>query len=188
MENMQLDGNRHTVQVSPKVRVVLDIDDDPQAPEQYPCVDHFLVGAHRQFSVEVEGFCGTEEHFEESWKDTHEIYPLSAYIHSGVHLYLGTHKLCQFDSGQVGWVCVPKAYDDSEGTYAKSIVEEWNSYLSGDVWAIHVETRDEDSPEWDAAFDPYPDSLFNIYDMEHALEEFESIVKHVREDLVKYSI
>ena len=36
------------------------------------------------------------------------ILPVSVYDHSGVSLYIGTHKVCQFDSGRVGFILLTK--------------------------------------------------------------------------------
>lgn len=146
-----------SIDIADTLRVVTCIDLDPIPPMQYPEVDHFIVACHRQFYQSVEGFDGKEEDFAESWESTHKIFPLSAYIHGGVSLYLGTHRTCQFDSGQVGWVLVPKTYTDPDGLcdegfwhkFARSLVNEWNDYLDGDVWQVMVEERDSAEDDWE---------------------------------------
>lgn len=49
-----------------------------------------------------------------------------------------------FDSGQIGFLLVTR--EESEipepDKYAEGMVEEWNQYLSGDVWGFTVEDGD----------------------------------------------
>lgn len=80
------------------------------------------------------------------WKDKYgeyEIYPLLAYIHSGVSLSIfdGYPFNCEWDSGQVGWVLVNKKENFGDRTLikvAEDLIETWNCYLTGDVWAFGI--------------------------------------------------
>jgi len=74
------------------------------------------------------------------------IFPLSAYIHSGVSLYLGTHKVCQWDSSQVGLVFVKKNECKTKRKaekLAQGLIEEWNTYLSGSIYGYMIEPIDD---------------------------------------------
>lgn len=79
----------------------------------------------------------------EVFKNYH-VFTLSAYIHSGVRLYLGTGKVCQWDSGVVGAVLVSKEEFKTEakaGKVAEGLLETWNDYLSGNVYGFIVEDK-----------------------------------------------
>ena len=93
----------------------------------------------------------------ELFKDYHVI-ALSAYIHSGVKLYLGSHQVCQWDSCQVGAVLVAKeeARTIKQALkYAEGLVENWNDSLSGNVYGYQI--QDADGQEIDACYGFYGD-------------------------------
>ena len=109
---------------------------------------------------------------QEEAEATHEpgwiVLPLQAYIHGGVHLSLGSFG-CPWDSGQVGWVFVKEENEwgkNKDGTaitheqIAEWLVNEWNSYLSGDIWFVNVLDSDGEVLE----------SVGHIVGMENALE------------------
>ena len=95
------------------------------------------------------------------------VFQLNAYIHSGVTLSLGEFG-CPWDSGQVGWVFVKEenGWGERDGKpitheqIAEWLVDEWNQYLSGDVWCFDIEDSDGE----------VLDSCGGIYGMENALE------------------
>lgn len=101
--------------------------------------------------------------YEPGWR----IFPLQAYIHGGVHLSLGGFE-CPWDSGQVGWVFVKEEnqWGERDGKpitheqIAQWLVDEWNSYLSGDIWVACILDSDGEVLE----------SLGHIVGMEDALE------------------
>jgi hypothetical protein len=67
--------------------------------------------------------------------------PLYAYIHSGIALSL-TPFSCPFDSGRIGSVMVHSSILSKDWTReqaAKSLVAEWNSYLSGERYGFVTE-------------------------------------------------
>lgn len=122
------------------MRYRIERDLEPPAPNEW-CDNErlFLWADHCQFSVgekpdSTEGF---------------EVFPLYAYIHSGVALSLGNSEYPfsdRWDSGQVGFVYVSK--DPGEfgerplDRVAQSLVDEWNTYLCGDVWGYVIEDED----------------------------------------------
>src|SRR6185295_6167483 len=85
-----------------------------------------------------------------TWKKTHWAFPLFMYAHSGVALSLGRGGQFSdpWDSGQVGFVLVNKKAEPHWRLQANALkaaeclVEQWNQYLSGDVWGYVVEGPD----------------------------------------------
>lgn len=124
-------------------------DDDAQSPDDWENEDAFLVYDHRDFTVKREGFdpfdifeAMRQERPMELF-DGYYYFPVYAYIHSGVALKLGSgdgfpdrqwdvsfkgFALVQHDEKN-GWTTKEKARE-----VAQAIVDEWNMYLSGDVY------------------------------------------------------
>ena len=120
----------------------------------------------------VDGFERTREEAEEEAEAGHEpgwrVFQLNAYIHGGVALSLGEFG-CRWDSGQVGWVLVKEEneWGERDGKpitheqIAQWLVDEWNQYLSGDVWYFSIEDSDGEETDLGAG---------GIYGREDALE------------------
>lgn len=118
----------------------------------------FIVYDHRQFCLRVDGF-DPEEIFEHWNKgnetyDDHWVFPLYAYIHSGVALSLTKNHYPFTDRWDVSfrgfalankevWGNKDKAYD-----VVKRLVNDWNDYLSGQVYGFMVEADDYDDSCW----------------------------------------
>lgn len=147
-----------------KYSLTFEQDTDCESPKD-TCDDHdtgrvFLVTTkNRYFQVDHKLIPVTGRSIEvpESVQRTHHIYPLRAYIHSGVALSLGSEYPFsdQWDSGQIGLVCVTK--DTSEIPFpekaAEGLVEQWNQYLSGDVWGYVI--KDETGQTIDSCWGFY---------------------------------
>lgn len=78
----------------------------------------------------------------------YHIFPLEAYIHSGVRLYLsgGCAVDRAWDVSQLGMVFVSKKewrMKKSAEKAARGLIETWNAYLSGDVYGIVREDYDK---------------------------------------------
>lgn len=108
----------------------------------------------------------------------YHIFPLSAYIHSKVSLYLGTHKVCQWDSCQIGLVFASKSEWKTKAKALKAVrglIEIWNDYLSGRVYGFQVYKDDKQI-----------DSRYGFYGDEgkkYAIAEAKSIIDfEVKED------
>lgn len=135
-------------------------DDDPQGPDEYADDSIFLVHYHRDFEVTREKVITKNdlanwyrqdfnEYDDEKFPlaETYHIFPVSALIHGGVWLSIG-RETNPFDPGgwdtsHVGAVLVSKTeWPETDKAYeaAKSLVDEWNQYLSGDVYGIVFET------------------------------------------------
>lgn len=114
-------------------------DPDAQSPEENHDNGAFIAADHRQFSVRSEALGRIDE-----LKKTHHILPLEAYIHSGVVLALskeGNFPDRQWDVSQLGAVFLSKKEWKTKTEarqYALALIEEWNDYLSGNVYGYEV--------------------------------------------------
>lgn len=169
-------------------RVEICRDDNPESPNEWGDEDLFLCGYHRDFTTGPEGWkevlqeCvgkvmegvdPTEVH------DTHVIFPLRAYIHSGVALSLGAGGYPfndQWDSCWVGAVVVKKDPEEFGGRpfvdVAQGLVNEWNQFLSGDVYGLqfYEQVHDPKSGEATAQFAEV-DSCWGFYGIDYARSE-----------------
>lgn len=131
--------------------------------------DLFLVYDHRQLRVMKEGFEPIDifEYLEHNKNldseeiddryDDYFIFPVDAYIHSGIHLSLGStvnYPDRRWDVSTTGYVLVKKDSFDypkwrekyhagkSDEEVAKVLAQgslnTWNKYLSGDVWGMRI--------------------------------------------------
>ena len=115
------------------------------------------------------------------------VYPLYAYIHSGVCLSLGSDPSGGFDPGgwdtsHLGFIAVRKRdFPGKERARkaAESLVETWNQYLSGDVYGYVVEARvpDADGDEGDATYEEV-DSCWGCYGIEDARQQAREAAEH----------
>ncbi len=157
-------------------------DDDPQSPDDRGDDNLFLVGFHRDFTVERKGY-GKDTTIEalEKGLEGYHVLPLEAYIHGGVMLYLsgGATVDRQWDVSQLGAVFVSKKEAKTKAQARKlalGLIEEWNNYLSGNVWGYKVE--DKDGNELDSCWG------FNG-DIEYCEEEARSTAKWQAKALLK---
>lgn len=146
----------------------------------------FLCAWHnREFYVAPPGVKG---HFDpqaviDQYKGTHWIFPLDAYIHSGVSLALagegGHWPDQQWDvSRNLGAIfCAKKEWRMRKKAekYARAVVEEWNQYLSGDVWGYIVEDQDGETLE----------SVWGFYGSEYAEKEARAALAYQAEQCDK---
>ena len=122
-------------------------DEDPQSPNDWENDDNFLVYDHRDFCVERKGFDPSDinELICESKKlfyDGYYVFPVYAYIHSGVSLSL-SGGTCQWDTSMMGFVLCRK----EKGTWtrekarkrASGLIDTWNEYLSGEIYGYDSE-------------------------------------------------
>lgn len=126
-------------------------DENAESPDGWKNDESFLVYDHRDFCVQRKGFDPTEifEHYQRTKKffyDGYYVFPVYAYIHSGVALSLGNAQYPfndRWDVSMKGFALVQrvKGMWQRKKCYAvaESIVQEWNDYLSGDVWGYNSE-------------------------------------------------
>lgn len=160
-------------------------DEDAQSPDHWGNEDLYLLAWHRDFTVTRPGYkrpgdvleyvneddCDEEKQVKASIRADYHVFPLTAYIHSGVTLYLGSGTLAHdpggWDTSRLGIVLVSRAEwpdEDDARKAAESLVEGWNTYLSGDVYGYVV--RDEDGTDLD--------SCWGFYGMHDAKEQARS--------------
>ena len=120
-------------------------DQDAQWPEEWGNEDLFLITTrNRYFQVERNGF-DMEDAASGKYKKDYHVLRLNAYIHSGVALSLGREGQFSdpWDSGQIGFVFVKRRQGFRNiRKAAESLVEEWNDYLSGNVYGFVIEGED----------------------------------------------
>ena len=121
-------------------------DDDANSPADHGDTDLFLVADHRNFTVRTNGSMaeGSIDDYREAYRKTHHVLGLEAYIHGGVSLSLaaeGRFPDRRWDVSQLGAVFASKAVWKSKEkarNAALSLIEEWNQYLSGDVYGYRI--------------------------------------------------
>ena len=115
-----------------------------ESPNEWSA-DIFIVYAHRDFTVKREGFVPSEifDHYNNTPDDrftNYYVFPLYAYIHSGVSLSLNRGS-DRWDTSFKGFVLVKKScftnISEAEES-AENLVETWNQYLFGDVYQFVV--------------------------------------------------
>ena len=129
-------------------------DDNAQSPEENQDDGLFLVNYHRNFEVckdsiitkeDVQNYyCGS---LKVQQQKKYWLFKLNVYIHSGVVLGLAPTNFPDesWDVSHVGLVLVTKKEWKTEAKAreaAKSLVNEWNQYLSGDVWGMCTDVFD----------------------------------------------
>ena len=160
-------------------------DENPTAPDEWGNDDLFLVAYHPDFTVEsklidkqqaqnllkpADELDGWEMDFVKEWKAKYHIFGLEAYIHSGVWLALshqGNFPDRRWDVSQLGLVFVAKAYLPNYSKAqisAKCLLDEWNKYLSGDVYGCVKETFNKKKTQLDQ------ESVWGFYGHSYALE------------------
>jgi hypothetical protein len=170
-------------------------DPEPQSPKDWDNDDAFLVYDHRQFSVEVKGFDPDSifQHLSETNKSTYEGYwafPVYAYIHSGVALSLGrsgypfndrwdvSFKGFALVKRQKGWTYT----HDKAIKVGQAIVDEWNQYLSGEVYGFQV--LDSEGDDIDSCWGFYGDFDKDAY----VIDQAKAHVDHVVNEKIKTHI
>ena len=119
-------------------------DEDTDSPDDWGDENLFLVYDHRQFTVKRKDF-EPQDIYENglAYEKNYWIFPVEAYIHSGVSLRLfnGT-KQCRWDSSVSGYILASKSEFDNLETAtnaAEGLIETWNQYLSGEVYGYIIE-------------------------------------------------
>jgi hypothetical protein len=126
---------------------VIECDPEPESPEDLSddvgTETLFLVTSHRDFTVGPQEFLKADP--EDTRKEFH-VFPVRAYIHSGVSLSLsgeGYPFNCQWDSAWIGCVFITR----KEGVFgegldpkkiAQGLIDLWNQYLSGQVYGYKI--------------------------------------------------
>lgn len=130
-------------------------DDDATKPDEWDS-DAFIVYDHRDFYVKVDGFEPDDifQHMQETKKklyDGHWYFPVFAYIHSGVMLSLGKGSYpftCPWDTSFKGFALVKRIKgwswtEEQAREKAQYPVDNWNDYLSGNVYGYEIVETDD---------------------------------------------
>ncbi len=156
-------------------------DTDAQSPQDWGDTGLFLVANHRQCYIPEPGEKRIDCDFDtlvEKWKDTHWIFPLEAYIHSGVVLalaYTGNFPDRQWDVSQLGAVFASKKewrLSKSARKSAEQHVKTWNEFLAGDVYGYEVEDENGNSL----------DSCWGFYGHEYAEQQAREAAQHANKN------
>lgn len=171
-----------TAEMANGLQIKITQDPDAQSPSDWESDDCFIVANHRQFYVPPPGQkrCPSDpDEVLSMFKDTHHVFNLEAYIHSGVRLALsgeGNFPDRQWDVSQLGFVFASKKewrLRKSARKAAESIIETWNQYLSGDVWGFDVTDEDGNSL----------DSCCGFYGLNYAKEQAIESAEHCLENM-----
>jgi hypothetical protein len=169
-------------------------DEMADSPDSWYNDDAFVVYDHRQFYVKRKGFEPRDifDHTNARNKmfyDGHYVFVLYAYIHSGVALSVGDHNFpdARWDVSSTGYVVVKR----QKGTYsrekafklAEAVTEEWNQYLSGDVYGYKIfDMTGIDDDDDDVGIDEMVDSCWGFYgDHEYCMTEATGVVEYMVE-------
>jgi len=171
----------------------------------------FIVYDHRQFDVRVKGFDPEEIYLhcreKKQWfYDDHYVFPLYAYIHSGVALSLSRSGYypftCPWDTSMSGFVLIKQVKGwtyrrEKALKVAESLVENWNDALSGNVWGYTItynsvevidneDYKEENDEEIESCWGFYGD---NYKEDSYMVSKCKSIIDNVIErNPEKYSI
>lgn len=165
------------------VTIEIHQDTDAQSPSEWGDTDLFLVANHRQCYIPEPGekrITNDAQELVDRWKDTHWIFPLEAYIHSGVVLALsreGNFPDRQWDVSRLGFVfCAKKEwrFRKSARKAALSLINEWNEYLSGDVWGYVVDPDGLNE-----------ESCWGFYGFDYCVGEAKSVAEYVAKKKVE---
>lgn len=160
-----------------KFKIILEPEQDAPSPREDGDTGLFLVANHRDFYVPPPGMKSCPQYrneVEDLYKKTHWMFPLEAYIHSGVVLALsgcGNFPDRMWDVSQLGMVFAAKSewrLQKSARKAAESLVETWNTYLSGDVWYWRLLGEDGEELE----------SCGGVYGFEEARKDAIACLKH----------
>lgn len=164
-------------------------DSDPVSPAERNDEEAFLVYGHRSFEVNGPGDeKALEVHNSKSeWEKTHHVYPVYAYIHSGVRLQLNTAAGMpdrQWDVSMAGYCLVTRDKSNIPDPLkcAEGMIADWNQYLSGDVWGYDMALYElQTDPDGDAIEERdyyeghgkpvYEDSCWGFFGSDYVLAE-----------------
>lgn len=172
-------------------------DDTGESPDAWGDKNLFLVGFHRDFSVERAGFgkaeaCAIYPDADYYDKETaarilkqYHVFGLEAYIHGGVALALvgeGNFPDRGWDVSSVGAVFVAKTEAKSRAAarkHAEGLIKTWNLYLEGSVYGYRAIAPDgrEVGSVWGFYGDPEESGL-----MESAREEIDADIREGKID------
>jgi hypothetical protein len=155
-------------------------DDNAISPDEDDDSNAFLVFYHRDFCVRRDKVI-TEDDVRDWFQGEkighikrYHIFPVHAYIHSGVALSLSRDFYPftdRWDVSTCGVVLIAKEEwkrKDKAFKFAQGMIETWNQYLSGEVYGIVVERFNKDKESIGH------NSVWGFYGEKYALEALET--------------
>lgn len=117
-------------------------DNFAESPDDWSNTDIFLVYNHRQFQIVRCGFdphsiYESDEYIKTNKYKDFNVYPVYAYIHSGVSLSLSNSFYDKFDTSCSGFVLVHESINEPN-LVAEDLIKLWNLYLSGEVYYFTI--------------------------------------------------
>jgi hypothetical protein len=135
-------------------------DDTSPSPDRWHSDEVFIVAYHRDFTVKRDDIItkecaiaiarGEEDEGCKEILKKYYLFGLEAYIHGGVVLsfsYEGNFPDRGWDVSQIGFVLVKRGICKNKKEareIARSLIDEWNDYLSGNVYGYMIEVEDVD--------------------------------------------
>lgn len=139
-------------------------DEDAESPASWDNTDCFLCADYRYLNVNSESISAEDcrnaiEETNRWFLNGFYIFPVSIYDHSGICIQLGTSRGWDYSNGYA-FICVKRRkgwswLKSQAEKIAQSVVDEWNTYLMGDVYGFVAE--DEDESELDSCWGFYGD-------------------------------
>lgn len=157
-------------------------DDNAFSPDEDGDDNALLVFYHRDFCVRRDKIITENEvrdwfHGEKiPHIKRYHIFPVHAYIHSGVALSLSRDSYPftdRWDVSTCGVILLAKSEwkrKDKAWKFAQGMIESWNTFLSGDVYGVVVEYFDKDKNKLDH------DSVWGCYGYDYALKDMDSAI------------
>lgn len=161
-------------------------DFDPESPDKCGDESLFLVNYHSDFEVTKDSVITQQDtkNYYRFGKTTrvmrkYWLFKLNAYIHSGVVLGLAPTNFPdeRWDVSHVGLVLVHRKYWKTEKEAkqaALSLVNEWNMYLSSDVWGMILDVFDAKTK---CRIENECESVWGGYDYDYCMKELREEIK-----------
>lgn len=116
-------------------------------------------------------------------RDAWVVFEVGAHIHGGVSLYLGDYADAKSDTDGAVFICKADFPADADfKAIAKSVVQEWNTWLEGDVWDVFVEAVRGDGHVIEG------ETCWSVYTWEAAEEEGRSEAKYLVTQCQPYTV
>lgn len=181
-----------TIDLSPDLRIRIEVDDDAESPKEWDNVGEITYRAGSRYTLGTEPV-GMDRYEEIGLGIKHGSLiglPVYAYVHGDATISTTPYG-CPWDSGRSGWVyCTKeKAITEfgnkvcTEGVRAKALkalqgeVETFAQYLRGEVYGYVIE-RCEDG-EWEQL-----DSCWGMYGLDYCISEAQSTAQRYVEETV----
>lgn len=133
--------------------------------------------------IDLSDFDGKESRLRAELGKGWSLFPVYAYIHSGITVSLGRsgQYADRWDSGMFGILCIngPAIYGKRANLKVKgcaeTFVKTWDQALTGDVYGYRVSVNrgTEVNPDWDEI-----DSVWGFYGIDSVMEEGKSALAH----------